>query len=440
MHFCGAIIQKIYTKNEIERFDPAIFIDFHGMITNEENQIYYPSGGQSETGLMNNISLFWPETGSRVAQSTKGLASVAIDDEFGVLSLTLETAISATSSHATRNNTDWMIDGVSVLRGIYSYLGNADATFINIAPNAPSPNISSSSSTNTTSEDLNCSAIISDPNIDTINVTTRWYVNDTLNLTAYYNNSYPNGTLFNATLSSSYTSPQGTWFCSMQICDNHSNCTTWQNSSTLLVLEAIAADPYSPPESGSSSTDHDIGDTENLDETKNLRKNDKLTFTHRGYSHWLKIEGINEEKIDFTIHSDPIYGNLLVGESKDYDIDQEEGWDITLTLNSIINNKANLNIREYMLPLESSGGCVADWKCSDWGVCSENSKERTCLDKNSCGTTKGKPIELVVCEQYSPEALTDSFRENTYIWIISLLLIIITASYVVFTKNSKKDF
>jgi hypothetical protein len=429
-----------YTKKEIETFNPDLFIDFHGMISNEENQHYYPSGGQSEVGIMNNISLFWPETGSRIAQSTKGLASVAIDDEFGILSLTLETAISATSAHSTRTNEDWTNDGKSVVRGIYSYFGNADATFINIAPNIPSPNISSTDRTNTTSSDLNCSAIITDSNEDTLNVTTKWYVNETLNLTSYHNNSYSNGSLFNTTLSSTYTAPQETWFCSMQVCDNHSNCTTWQNSSTILILEDSTTPPSTPP-SSSSGIDYNIGDTENLDETKDLRKRDKLIFTHNEKNHWLKIENIKRDYIDISIHSEPILDSLYIGESKNYDIDQNEELDITISLNSITNNKANLNIKEYSLPVTAPGDCLENWKCSDWKVCNQNSKERTCLDENKCGTNEGKPIEIVACEQYSPdfqEAIKDSFEKNTYIWMTSLLLIIITVSYVVLT--SKKDF
>jgi hypothetical protein len=425
-----------YTKKEIETFDPSIFLDLHGMITYEDNKIYYPNGGQSEESLMDNISQYWLETGSRLSQSTKGLASVAINDEFGILSLTIETAISDTSTTSTRTNMDWVEDGKNLIRGIYSYLGNMDASFINIAPDTPNSTISTPDGTNTTDSVLNCSSILSDSNVDTLNVTVKWYLNETLNITNYHNNSYPNGSLFNATISSSYTSPQDTWFCSMQSCDNHSNCTSWANSSTILILESLGGNtPASNTQSGSSGINYNIGDTANLDETKELKKNDKLIFTHNEETHWLKIENIKEEYIGLTIHSDPIDTNISIGESKDYDIDQEEGFDITLTLDSIANRRATLNIRNYLLLPATLGDCLTKWKCSDWGMCNGNYKERICLDENNCGTSKGKPIELVVCEQYSPEVTLSPFKENTPIWIISLLLIIITAAYVVFTKK-----
>ena len=41
--------------------------------------------------------------------------------------------------------------------------------------------------------------------------------------------------------------------------------------------------------------------------------------------------------------------------------------------------------------------CVENWKCTDWGSCSNNKQTRTCQDLNNCGTTTSKPDESRSC-------------------------------------------
>jgi PGF-pre-PGF domain-containing protein len=126
------------TKNEIASFDPDLFIDLHGMISNSDNQLYYPSSSNNnEVGIMNNISSYWLETGSRVAQSTIGLASVAIDNEYDILSLTIETSISRTSSTGVRTKENWKADGKNIISGIYDYFGDANASFMAVTQTDP---------------------------------------------------------------------------------------------------------------------------------------------------------------------------------------------------------------------------------------------------------------------------------------------------------------
>jgi hypothetical protein len=104
------------------------------------------------------------------------------------------------------------------------------------APDDPSVQINSTGGTNTTLEDLNCNATITDPDDgDLLNVTVQWYRNNTLNLTTYYNNSYPNATNFVATLTSSNTSSNNEWWnCSIRLHDGK-KYSNWVNSSNLTI-------------------------------------------------------------------------------------------------------------------------------------------------------------------------------------------------------------
>ena len=107
---------------------------------------------------------------------------------------------------------------------------------LNTAPNDPSPIIASVDGTNSTSTDLNCSATISDPDADKMNVTVRWHKDSLLNFTIEYNSSYLDGTSFSAILDSGNTSVNDIWKCGMILYDGtaYSN---WVNSSNLTIVD-----------------------------------------------------------------------------------------------------------------------------------------------------------------------------------------------------------
>ena len=101
-------------------------------------------------------------------------------------------------------------------------------------PNNISLNLVSVDGLNLTTSDLNCSGILSDDEGDSLNVSVRWYKDSVLNLSLDYNNSYANGTLFNAVLDSGNTSSGETWICSARAFDGlfYSG---WSNSSELTI-------------------------------------------------------------------------------------------------------------------------------------------------------------------------------------------------------------
>ena len=52
----------------------------------------------------------------------------------------------------------------------------------------------------------------------------------------------------------------------------------------------------------------------------------------------------------------------------------------------------------FLIPLiQSAENCTQDWQCSEWSLCFDNIKIRTCYDLNLCGTNLNKPIERQSC-------------------------------------------
>jgi parallel beta-helix repeat protein len=98
----------------------------------------------------------------------------------------------------------------------YSTIRN-DSYVINGPPDGVTPHLEGIGGTNRTHEDLNCSAILSDPDGDAMNVSVTWsnttFGGSELLAQDSYNYSYPNGTLFNASYPSDGTRWQDTYVC-----------------------------------------------------------------------------------------------------------------------------------------------------------------------------------------------------------------------------------
>ncbi|MBT7237841.1 hypothetical protein HN865_03210 [Candidatus Woesearchaeota archaeon] len=108
----------------------------------------------------------------------------------------------------------------------------------NSAPTDPSPSLTSVDGLNLTTSDLNCSATITDPDSNVLNVSVRWYNNSVLSLTVDYNNSYASGTLFNATLDSGNTTIGETWNCSMKLNDGTVD-SNWGGGNNLTIIDTL---------------------------------------------------------------------------------------------------------------------------------------------------------------------------------------------------------
>ena len=108
----------------------------------------------------------------------------------------------------------------------------------NEVPNTPTPNLVSVDGTNKTLSNLNCSAVISDPDADTLDVSVRWYKNGGLNQTIDYNNSYANGTTFSAILDDGNTTKLENWTCQVRLYDG-ALYSDWGVSNQLTILNTL---------------------------------------------------------------------------------------------------------------------------------------------------------------------------------------------------------
>lgn len=115
---------------------------------------------------------------------------------------------------------------------------------LNLPPINPTVYINSTDGTNITTQDLNCYATINDPEGDVMNVTVKWYLNGTLNVTLSYNNNSLNGTFFVSTQGYENTTIDDNWSCSIQLNDSL-YVSHWGNSTNLTVLSDNSA-PTNP--------------------------------------------------------------------------------------------------------------------------------------------------------------------------------------------------
>jgi len=99
----------------------------------------------------------------------------------------------------------------------------------------PTPLINSTDGTNQTLQNLNCYDTLLDTDGDSLNVSVKWYKNGIFDFLKDYNNSYANGTDFNATLEFGNTTKAENWSCSMKLSDRASY-SNWVSSENLTIL------------------------------------------------------------------------------------------------------------------------------------------------------------------------------------------------------------
>ena len=156
-----------------------------------------------------------------------------------------------------------------------------------VAPTNPSPDLATSGATNYSTQNLDCTDTINDPNDDVMNVSVRWYKGGAYNRTDHFNSSYASGTVFNGSLGSANTSTDDVWLCSIRLYDS-TFYSAWVNSSSLTVLAAPPPSNISlrSPATGSSTPDTLIEFLSNMTDNEyvvnaTLYTNDTGTWTAR---------------------------------------------------------------------------------------------------------------------------------------------------------------
>jgi hypothetical protein len=174
---------------------------------------------------------------------------------------------------------------------------NITMSIPNNAPDDPSVQINSTFGTNATTDNLNCFAIITDPDPGSLlNVTVRWYRNNTLNRTNYFNNSYANATNFITTLASGNTTSNDEWWnCSIRLHDgiDYSNWVT-TNNLTVLGDAAPTITIQSPLNISypSGDIDYNITVSESLtNATVSIDSGTNYTMNNDSSNHYFNISG-----------------------------------------------------------------------------------------------------------------------------------------------------
>lgn len=74
-----------------------------------------------------------------------------------------------------------------------------------------------------------------------------------------------------------------------------------------------------------------------------------------------------------------------------------------------------LDLNVATSPVEKPG-CVADWKCSEWSVCSAGKQARSCTDANQCDPDKLKKSETQGCGAGMVQKTAADVLECSYQW------------------------
>ena len=96
---------------------------------------------------------------------------------------------------------------------------------------------------------------------------------------------------------------------------------------------------------GTTITTHTLGTVTTSGITKLIKQNDKARFTLAGTSHTATVTNVGTTSASIKIESDPITLSLDVGETKKIDFEQDNVYDMALTLISIVSGKANIEFK-----------------------------------------------------------------------------------------------
>ncbi|MBI2451570.1 right-handed parallel beta-helix repeat-containing protein [Candidatus Pacearchaeota archaeon] len=143
----------------------------------------------------------------------------------------------------------------------------------NRAPTEPTPEINSTDGSNRTKQDLHCFDTITDLDKDRLNVTVKWYKNSVQFLVVDYNNSFVNGSFFDAVLGHGNTTKGENWSCAIRLFDGQAY-TNFVNSSQLKILNTPPVVTLDSPSNDFTTTDR----TPMFNWTASDDDNDVLTF------------------------------------------------------------------------------------------------------------------------------------------------------------------
>jgi hypothetical protein len=121
-----------------------------------------------------------------------------------------------------------------------------------------------------------------------------------------------------------------------------------------------------------------------------LKENGIVNFNLNNSQHKITIISLSSTFVNITIQSEIINFKLNIGDTKNIDLNNDGTDDISVVLEDIVDGKANLFLKKFVL-------CIENWNCSTWGTCAHNNQTRVCTDLNHCGTIQNKSTEVKSC-------------------------------------------
>jgi len=99
------------------------------------------------------------------------------------------------------------------------------------------------------------------------------------------------------------------------------------------------------------------------EQTIGLPTTQTITFRYGTIEHTIIIDEVTSDSATLTI-DDKISATLRVGQSKDFDLDSDEINDIKITLNKIVNGRADINIEKLAMAIaEAKKECIYPSAC-----------------------------------------------------------------------------
>ena len=175
---------------------------------------------------------------------------------------------------------------------------------------------------------------------------------------------------------------------------------------------------------------NDFSEVENIQQKLAAKERIKIKFNNKYHHIGVRELTLMTALIEVASHGET-KKQLNIGDEIKIDLNSDNINDVHIKLNSIINGKADLDIRYIQ---ESYASCIADWECSEWSDCKEDLRIRVCTDLNECHEKDPwfkddtKPTESEACK--SP------IEESNLIWLWVVIGIVIAV--IVYYSTKKK--
>jgi len=292
--------------------------------------------------------------------------------------------------------------------------------------------------------------IVSEPStsITSTTATITWTTDENTNTTLNYGTSESvSSSIINASLATSHSvyieslSASTLYYYNITGCDAAGNCVTNGTYSF------TTSDADSSTDGGSSSTSYWALTVSVTDEdfesgyNRELSEAQRLKIIINDSTHYVGVVDVTSSEVTINVSSAPQQATLSEGETKKFDVTDDDYYDFQVTLNDISGSKANLTLKSIYeeVPAGVLGNCTPDWQCADWSECEDGEKIRVCTDANDCGTSADKPLEAEACGG----AGGDEGKWPWWIWLIVgivALVVLLAVAVSLYLKYKKSRY